>query len=282
MAAVLGPVIHTASSETWSMVILMSAAALLLGKWVHYGEGWILCIQRIWAALLIAFVMEWSNAYWEGQAFTPAVPYILLALAVWTTSVKGKTVRIGCVLLIPLALLLGGVLLSGVPEVRMEYLEPSWYLPDPMLFSVLLLPNLHSSKRSHRWILPGGALAASVVTVGVLSEKISLKVSSGIYELSRSLSFLGLAERFESLVAAAMTMGFYLSMTYLLEPIDDNEKTWPYGLLAVPFYLLVERVGGWLLAFGSILMWVILPAISSSKNFLKKWEKGVDKSRRVW
>lgn len=275
-AALLAPMTQAASAEGWLGVAVMAAVGFVLGRWCRYGSGWVLAVQRVWSCVIISVLMKWSTYFWEGLPFVSAVPFILLILGIWTVAVPGKVGRIGCVLLWPLILLLGAVLLSGVTEVKLPYLKPQWHLPEPFLLAMLLLPV---AGRKGNWKVPAAAVLVSIITTGVLSPAVSERSVSGIYELSRSLSLLGMAERFESLVAAAMTMGFYLTLTSLLEVPGENLGTvWPYAAVSAVLYLIGPMENGWFLTAGSIIAWLVLPWLFSEKIFSKNGKKGIDKT----
>lgn len=274
-AALLTPVTHAASGLSWPSTVAMGAAALL-GKYTQWGKGWLLTVQKMWAAVMVGVVLGWSGVYWDGLAFGKIAPLILLALALWTISVPGKASRIGCVLLWPLAMLLGVVLLTGLSEIDPAFLKPKWRFPSLDLLALFLVPS--SRGKEAAWKLPVAAIVISIITAGVLSPEVSEAVQSGIYELSRSLSLLGVAERFESLIAAAMTMGFYSFITYLLETGEKGRNVWGYAAIAALIYLFRIPLEGWVLAVGSVLFWLILPHIVVDKKISKNGGKGIDKT----
>lgn len=257
-AAVLAPMTQAASGQGWPAVVGMAGLAWLLSRWCGYGNGWVLAVQRVWCCVLVSVLMKWSTYFWTGLPFCDVVPLILLVLGAWTVSTPGKAQRIGCVLLWPLLLLLGAVLLSGVSEIKLMHLKPVWEKPDLTLLAILL-PAL-GRERWGNWKLPGAAVLVSVITTGVLTATVSQAAPSGIYELSRSLSLLGIAERFESLVAAAMTMGFFTGITWLLEAPDKNTgSVWLYAGISAVLYLTGVMENGWFLGLGSVLIWIVLP-----------------------
>lgn len=279
MAALLAPVTHAASALSWPWALAMGVAALL-GKFTQWGSGWLLTAQKLWAAVMAGVVLGWSGYYWERMPLGRIAPLILLALALWTISVPGKAPRIGCVLIWPLVLLLGAVLLSGVREINRAYLKPDWQTPKLELLALLLVPSMHG--KGGFWKLSLVSIAVSIITAGVLSPKVSASVHSGIYELSRSLSLLGVAERFESMVAAAMTLGFYSFVSYLLERREEGEPIWGYGGIAALVYLCGIHLQGWILAAGSVLFWLLLPNIVVYKKISKNGKKGIDKTDYTW
>lgn len=267
LAALLAPVTHIASGVSWPTALGMGAAALL-GTCSRWGYGWLFIAQKLWSAVVAGIVLRWSAIYWEGMMFGRAAPLVLLALALWTVSVPEKGRRIGCVLIWPLAILLGTVLLSGVSEIKPAYLKPDWRLPELTLLAFLLIPSGCGKGTVCKMSLT--AVAVSVITAGVLSPKVSASVKSGIYELARSIGLLGVAERFESLAAAAMTLGFYCCVTYLLEKRGGTEPIWGYGGIAALIYLIEIPLQDWFLVAGSALLWLLLPILQSNEKILEK------------
>lgn len=274
IAALLAPVTHAASALSWPAALGIGAASLL-GKCSRWGYGWLLTAQKLWAAVMAGIVLRWSAYYWEGMTFARITPLVLLALALWTGTVPGKARRIGCVLIWPMVLLLGAVLLPGVSEIKPAFLKPDWKLPELTLLAILLIPS--NCGRGLVCKMSLTAVVVSVITVGVLSSKVSASVNSGIYELSRSIGLLGVAERFESLVAAAMTLGFYCCVTYLLEKREESEPAWGYGGIAALVYLIGIPLPGWFLMVGSAFLWLLLPILQMNEKTLEKRRKKLDK-----
>lgn len=260
-AALLVPIVHSASMVSWTSVLLMIGVGLL-GRCSKWAAGWVLLVQKCWSAVVVGTFLQWSSGYWVSLPFGTVAPLMLLVLVWWTVSVQGKAPRIGCVLLWPIAILLGAVLLSGISEVRWEYLKPNWKMTDLTLLALLLIPA--KSAKGTSW-LPAAGLSVSIVATGVLSVGVADAAASGIYELSRSLSLLGVAERFESLVAAAMTLGFYSASCYLLEEGNEESPVWGYVAIAALVYVLSVPIPGWVLAAGSTVAWLILPLLDRKK-----------------
>ncbi len=274
-AALLMPVVHSASLLPWPVVLTESVAAVFLGRFSKWGTGWVLTLQRIWAAVIAGIFLQWSGYYWGDLSISKIAPVILLVLSLWTTAVQGKAPRIGCVLIWPLVFLLGAVLLSGTSEVKTEYLKPTWQMGAVSLAALLLIPTDSDGKT--KWKLPLAVIAVSVITSGVLSPAVAVSSESGIYEISRSLSLLGVAERFESLIAAAMTMGVYAGVSYLLEPKEKKNIPWLYALIALLIYLSGIEIGKWYILGISVLTWTVFPIVQARKIIVKKGKKGIDK-----
>ncbi len=263
----------------------MGGASLLTCRWVSNfitAPGkWLTILQNLWASVIISQTLGWCSFCWPSHLGRFSAPLILLLLAAWAASGgRERTARIGCVLLWPLALLLGAVLLSGIPEAKFENLRPTWHLPDAHLITVMLIPVLCSrdADKAKGKLLSGVlafALLAAAVTAGILSPYVSSRADSPIYELSRSISLFGVAERFESLTAAAMTLGYFATISYLLSIPGEEEKgkQWIYALIAGLLFLSGIPIDSRIIAIGSILLWIVFPAIMSLKNIFQKDEK---------
>lgn len=286
-AALAAPLAQTASACSWPAALAVGGMCLLMcwavGKYITEPDKWLVFAQCLWICVVLSELLHWSAYCWPTHKSRWAAPLTLLLLAAWAVSGgKERAARTGCVLIWPLALLLGAVLLSGIPDVELKNLRLSWQMPDAHLITVMLLPALYSPgerKRSGRLLL--GlllfALLTSVVTAGVLSPSVSSGMHSPVYELSRSLSLFGVAERFESLVAAAMTLGYFSLMTYLLSARETawkgKRQTWGIAVAGGVLFLSGLRIDSRLLAVGSIMLWVVLPVLCHWKNNFKKSKK---------
>lgn len=278
------PVVHGAATCSWLVTLTIGAGCFFLTYFVRQigtkPGKWFVWPERIWAGVVISQILLWIGQYWPklGSGITEAL--ILLALAGWAAA-KGKErmVRTACVVLWPLTLLIGIVLLSGISEINAQSLRPSWEQRDGWLIVAALLPALNGEKTKKKGIPPLIGLVAlgigtSVIVKGVLGN---VKAEAPMYELSRSLSLLGVGERFESLVAAGMTMGIFAAAGYILSWNQKEEKkdrgVWlAIGIAAVIILMQMEIDSRWI-AIGSIMLWVIIPLASGLKRNLKKTKK---------
>ena len=289
-AAMIAPLAQTASGCTWPAVLLLGGACLLicwaLGKYSAESSGWLNILQGIWNCVVISEILHWSVYCWPDQRSAYAVPLTLLLLAAWAASGGARAVRSGCVLLWPVVLLLGAVLLSGIPEVQPENLMSGWQIPGAHLITAALIPALSAGrgeKGNSRllWRAAIFAMATAAITAGVLSSAVSGRERVPIYELSRSLSLFGVGKRLESLIAAAMTMGYYVTVTFLIsigKNAQENQKA-VWWVAALSGILLISglHLDSRLMALGSVLIWVVLPLLSGLEKNFKKRKKGVDK-----
>lgn len=284
MAAMAAPLAKAASCCSWLAVLTMGGFTLLVGWWLaRYRteqKPWLDILQGLWASVIVSEMLYWCEDCWPSHSNGKAAALILLTLAIWSAC-KGRqrAARVGCMLIWPVGLLLGIILLSAVPEMRLQNLYPTWQMPDAALVTVLLLTTLYTGqgKGTSAGVCAGFlcfALITAAVTAGVLSPYISSTSEAGLYELSRSISFFGVSQRLESVAAAGMTIGYFGGISYLLsipeEAANRGRMVLAYGVLAGLLFIMNIRFDSRMIAVGSILLWVIFPAICSLKNLFQK------------
>lgn len=279
------PVAHTASGSTWPVILAVGGGCLvlcfLLRKDLYQPGPWLGAARRLWAGVVAGEMLHWIAAYWPNQRLGVVGPLALLVLSAWAAGDgEERAERVGCVLFWPLILLLGAILASGLPEVKLSNLSPSWRMPERGLITTLLLPTFACGQRTGKKAgflagLLAAALLASVVAMGVLSP--GAKADTPLYELSRSLSLLGVGERFESLAAAGMTLGYFVTMTYLLRSgertMEEGKGIWISAAVAGGLYLFNIRLNSGWIAMGSVGIWVFFPVLGMLKNKLRKSQK---------
>lgn len=275
MAAMAVPLARAAACCSWPAVLAMGSLTLLVGWWLAgyraEQKPWLDILQGLWAAVIVSQMLYWCGDCWPSHRNGKAAALILLALSVWSAGKeRQRAARVGCILLWPVGLLLGTILLPAIPEVRLSNLYPTWQMPDASLVTILLLTTLYAGtgREASAGVcggLLGVALITAVVTAGVLSPAVSSGSAAGLYELSRSIS----SQRLESVAAVGMTIGYFGGISYLLsipeEAANRGRMVLAYGALAGLLYLLDIRVDSRLIAVGSILLWVMIPVISSIK-----------------
>lgn len=279
----LAPLIYTASGCTWPTAII-AAGLGLSACWVKHkltGDKilpvWLRRLQNVWAIPVMVRMLTWVSACWPDSGKWPAI-----ALGVFgaIAALRGREtiVRFSAVSRYFLIVLLGGVILSGIKGISLDNLIPSWQLNGGDLITVCLLPALCGEdelKKAGNEVLLLAAAAASVVTVGVLSPGYASDAAAPFYELSRNLTVLGIAERFESVVSTAMTIGLFVTLCFLLTN-SCGEKVkhgMIIGILATILYASNACVDSRFVAAGTALIWVLLPTITALWIKIKKYEK---------
>lgn len=283
MAAMAAPLSRAASLCSWPAVLTMGSITLLISRWLQEyrvePKPWLRVLQSLWASVVAGEMLYWCQACWPSHSNPKAAALILLGLCLWLACQGPEpSAAVGCVLIWPVALLLGGILLAALPEIKSQNLYPQWRMPSASMVTILLLPTLpHGGKGRGSMLLLGVALLVSVVTVGVLSANIGGNTEGGIYELSRSIAPFGSSQRLESLAAVGMTLGCFAGLTYLLsqprEGRNRERKVLLYGILGGLRFALGIRIDSGVIAIGALLLWVILPALCAIKKFFQKQPK---------
>lgn len=220
-AAITPVVIQLAAGTSWAWTGIVSAACVL-AVWLVWTKGavtlpkWLSVLVFAVVALTAGELVSSAGYSWPtGNRM--AVPLILLALAAWSAQ-KGPSAaaRVGCVLFWAVVAIYFVVLAAGAKEVRIQWLRPMDTDMDWDLIILSLTPAAASVllEKERRWgarlLLPGAfVLCASAITAGVLSPTVADALTDSFYEMSRSLSVFGVAKRFEAVVSAGMTVGWF-------------------------------------------------------------------------
>lgn len=290
-AALASPIVQTASGCSWVAV----AAVVILCLSIRYGMErvgvrgntgpWLGAVQWLWMLLVISEFMHWSEYCWPGDGTERTVPVILLALAAYSVTKGIETAaRTGRVIRWPILFLFGAVLLSGLKEVKLANLRPRWEMHTASLITAMLIPVMgigYGTWKGKRNTLVY-ALSVSAICTGVLSLSYIQRIKAPFYELGRSVTLLGVGQRFESLVASGMTLGYYVLFSYLIgitakawEPEGRRLRSiWISAAFAAAVYISGMRMNSRLLAMGNLAIWVALPVL---KIIAKNMKKTIDK-----
>lgn len=286
LSAMIAPTIQAASNCSW--LVTLTISGLCLAVWlgltrfeIGANTGRLLgAIQWLWILLIISEFLHWTMLYWPTNGSYHAVPLALLALGAWAAA-RGVSVcaRAGGIVRWFAVLLLGGVVLSAVKEVRLENLRPSWEIQTAHLINVMLIPimGLGMGSTSRKWRAGLLAVVIAAVTSGVLSMKLIYHMEAPFYEMSRGLTLLGIGQRFESLVAAGMTLGFFALTTYLVsiaanawdQGANRGRSVWITAGITAVIFLSGMRMNSRLLAMGILIAWVILPVLKKMIKIVK-------------
>ena len=287
MAALLAPLTQAASNCSWPAAACTGVICVLLcWSLEHFGvEGtsskWIGAVQWLWMLLVVSEFLHWTMLCWPNHRSYHTVPLVLLSMAALASARGKETSSVSAAVLFWFtAVLLGVVLLSGIREVEIMNLKLEWKMQTAHLITVLLIPamgmGLGYEKREGKRLLYAVAVAA--VTGGVLSMQMVEEMEAPFYEMSRTLKFLGMGQRFESLAAAGMMLGYYILFTYLLSVManvwdvgkENGKSVWISAVFAAMVFISGMRMNSKLLALGTILIWVLIPALEKSVKIMKK------------
>ena len=295
LTALAVPVLQAASGCSWLTSAVLGILCLGVCAGVEAMDvpetKWLSAVQWVWMTVILCTAMRWTLFCWPSDS--PVIPGTLLLLAAWTAADgEEQSLRAGNLLRFSLIALLGAVLLSGVWDMRGENLRPNWRMDNADLVTVLLLPAagvcLGSKGVGTKLFLLALAIAVSAVVTGVLSGPFAAVQASAIYELSKSVRLLGVAERFESLAAAGMTLGYYVFACWCInlcgkwgKTVTGAERAWPVWLTAVAafagFFLKLPKTGSFVPA-GTVIMFVFVPLTAALIGKWKKRKKNLKKS----
>lgn len=303
-AALSAPIAQFFGSFSWIWTLLIGVAAGILWLCVehataHGRRDWkpITVLQIVFLIFAAGIAASWSGACWITAKHTWVIPIILLALAACAAEGGCQTgARCGAVLFWFLAGMFLLLCAFALPDVKMEWLAPAAIGNENagIAVAVLLLPAaaamLPREKESRPWPWAVGlvlcAAILSAVTVGVLSPAVAEKTSGAFFEMVRGIRIFGVAERFEAIVAAAMTLGWFCLLSLLLTVTGHMAETlhegwgkpgvWLTAVLAGVVSLWGRNAPAWPFALGALVLWYLFPTLfrrkeKNSKNFEKRY-----------
>lgn len=267
------------------------AAVFAVWKWGKACQNPVIAgLQYLFIIVVLWNLLSGAAKCWPGDN-DPAVPLILLALAAWSAQ-KGAAAAasVGCVLFWLVLLIYLAVLAAGTPAIK-----PAWLVPkapaDPWLaLTLLLVPcavlalRRKESQWNARLLLPGlFLLVGSAITAGILSPELASKLPDSFYTAVRSINLLGTAQRFEPVLSAAMTVGWFAILTVLLtsaasqaeqiKPQWSKPSLWiAYGVTALGA-LCKLHIPWYIAAILASVFWVVIPLLTQGLVGGKKSQK---------
>ncbi len=295
LSAVTAPVVQMLAGYDWKLIVIvgvLSAVLVCLGLWCScQWPAWISVMQAAWLIVVLAECLHDCGCSWPMAEAGGIIPLVLLVLAMWSAQ-KGSVVaaRMAGILLLLMCVGYGLVLGSGLVQVRGDWIGSQEQVPLALAVFVFLLPGAAVCIPKHRagkWSLllfatPVFGLLATVVTCGSIHPERDLDCYA-FYEMCRSLSLLGLAERFEALVCALVTVGWFSLLSFLLSCMGSQSQkisagsgaqgVWIGAALAAGIYLVNLHMDPVILAVGSVIFWALIPLVSQGIGVAKNWIK---------
>lgn len=281
------------SSWVWLIVAGTASVVIALCVWRLSWEPtrWQAAILLLYNIIVIGSLLHHCDESWPVGNSYPAVPLIVLALAAWSAQ-KGPSAaaRVGAVLFWVVLIMYLVVFGAGVKDVQLRWLKPEWNTPDALGLLVLMVPTVAASllkpnsKGSVRLMLPAVfVVAAAMITVGVLSAPVAMRLDNPFYEMSRSISIAGVARRFEAVISAGMTVGWFALLSLLLSICGlcaqkffeglGRGGVWVGALLSGGWMLCGLHIPGWILLFSGALFWGAMPVLTQGLGIIKKSKK---------
>ena len=291
-AALIPTVIQITGGTSWLSVLLICAATLpcVWLRWRFGAEptGKVNAVVQIaLLTVVLTTACRASAQSWPSGA-PPFIGITLLSLAAWSVS-KGisATARVSCVLfwfvLVLYLILLG----AGMKDVKPQWLSPGKGDVEAFGCVLLLTPavaGIHLNKKENLkprlLLISAFGILAAAITAGVLSPEVAARKENAFYEMSRSLNLLGQARRFEAVLSAGMTAGWFALLSlYLSVCADLSEKLhcgwgkWgSFGAAAVTAggVLCEVHIPGLLLLVLCAVFWVLIPLLTQGIVIKKK------------
>lgn len=283
VTAFAGPIIYFADGNWLYMLVLGSILSLLCYLAVHYGRHWkgktYAVAQLLWVTVLLSQLAPYSAKCWPtGENVFPIIPLTLLFLAgcAAVNGVKGAANGMG-VLFWGAALLLCAVILSGVGDIKGDWLFPQYQFPQEAILLVFLLPALPGllgiGVNKVYAALPVLAAGISAWIAGSISPALSEQVDWPFYEAAKSAQLLDVAKRFEALVSVGVTIGNFALYAMLFSAayqMGENfgrgrDAVFLSGTLASLLMLFRVTLPMGVLIVGSFVFWIWLPLLSLIK-----------------
>lgn len=292
-AAMVPVVIQLTAGASWVVVLVVATVGLLAfwlrKRWGAVPDGKIYpALIWITMVLLIGTLSEETIRCWPEGGHV-AVPLILLGLALWSAWKGTKAVAgVGSVLfwfLLVLFLLLFG---AGVREIKAGWLLPERSDISPMGCILLLSPLIaliHLNKKDTNKISSVAVtsvfcVVATIITAGVLSPAVASGKVNPFYEMTRSLTILGQARRFEAILSAGTTVGWFALFSLYLSVCGEMSERFAQGwgrkgillaaLTASALVLWNVKIPGWILLILSVILWLVVPLIAGLNSLRKK------------
>lgn len=284
--------IQILSGSSWLWIGIAGAISLLLTVCV-WRSGWEPAkwqcpVLYLYLSVLLGQMLTYTAQSWPVGDNDPAVPLILLLLGAWSAQ-KGPSAaaRVGAVLFWAVLILYLAVLGAGVKDIQWNWLMPRWNMPDEMGIAVFLLPAasvclLGSNRKTGiRLALPAVfVFVAALITAGVLSPAVAERTPNAFYEMSRSINLLGVARRFEALISAGMTVGWFALISLVLTCCgvlaqkilqgQGRSGLWLSALTAAGMKLCGLHIQGWILLLFGAAFWVGIPVLTQGLEKRKK------------
>ncbi len=280
-AATIPALIQLWGGASWLLAALAGAvcavAVWAVWRWGGRLGRWLCALELLYVIIIIGSLLPWAGKIWPGGDQYPAVPLIVLALAAWSAQ-KGPSAaaRVGSVLFWVVLLMYLAVFGAGVRSVEWEWMAPTGGELCWLGVTLMLVPagacilKREDAAWKPRLILPAIFTAvACALCCGILSPAMAGGMEDAFFETSRSLEIFGVARRFEAVISAAMTVGWFALLSLLLSLgaqyaralLGKGEKggVWGVSILSALWMLCELHISGLILAALASIFWVLLP-----------------------
>ena len=295
LVAAIPAILSIVGRNGWLTILLMAIGCgalcfCALTCRIEKFPKWLCILELAWFTVFLAGTAKLSGSCWTEANASALIPVILLLLAAYASS-KGthQSARMGATLLWLVIPVLGLVFLAGTTDINIKWIPSEWELPDGTLTALLLLPCagifMPRERKALRWtglILGAAAVTGSLLMYGTMGTEAAKTAPNGFYEFSKGVTLFGVAERFEALVACALTGGLFALLTLILsaiyhlsEKIFPRSAKWSVRLCAIAaagIMCILPNSNFWM-AIGGVIFGFFLPVAAQGLGDRKNIEK---------
>ena len=223
-----------------------------------------------------------GNAFPDGTAELAGGVIVLLGTLAGEKGAK-QAAKVCGVLFLVLAGLYTIIILAATKNVQLRWMEPwggarqTLEVVPPLLVLTCLrfLPGRKAAVKSG-WLglLAVCPAAFAALTAGCLSPRLTQQLTFPFYTVSQSLSVLGVMERLEPVVSAALLLGFFALESLLLEATREQieraapiiaGKRWArvaLGIVVFGLSFVTDGIPAEAWALGAAVCWGIAPLLT--------------------
>lgn len=253
------PAAEAAAGWNWLSTLLIALAAFILWTAASFLEEpewkWLYCLRCAVIACLLSWVLDWTHSCWPGEQASWVVPALLLLFAMYGVW-KGSGLNACSVLRYGMYLILAVIWILGFGNLQPEELRPVVKLPDWRLAVILSLPLVGKK------IEKGGSTPIGIYAV---AASLVITKSVSLYEYSRGLALHGVTEHLESVVACAVTVGYFGFLCFLLYGVKKDRKRnweiWTVGLGGYGIYAMGVVIPPAVYLIALLTLWVGAPLV---------------------
>lgn len=289
LAAVSAPLAIYAGDSSWEWTlivgILCTCVVIVTLKLGEANRSLILRLVQL-AGLAVeagTFAKDISACWGQDGMVMPLTLIVLAALSAEGGAERAG--RVSCTIAWIVAILYVIVLAAGTKNLDIHRINPDGK-GNRMLIPTFLVPALfvtlpYRKGKVKYWLLVDALFAAviSLWCAGTGCGEPTSSISVPIYEYSRSLNLLGVAERFEAVTSVALTLGMFCLLSMLLcaaETLMNNGAILAGVGAAIVTALAPGNAAG--LTIITLICWVGIPIFTGIKNNRKNMKKVLDKN----
>ena len=262
----------------WLSALAGGALAALACRYYTRTPRALRVLRALWLALPLCVGAKAAQALFPDVSGSFYVPAVVLALA-WLLARQSRGGLLACCAVVGFFVLgaVGLVSAFSLPKLTLRWLRPAQALNGFLCAlaigagGMLLAECGERPGPGWRWSALLAPAILSALAGGCLSRPLAARQASAFYTLSRGVSLFGVAERFEALIAACLTLGLCSACALILRAARELLKS-DRAILLIPAALalcFVPIPGPWIAA-GTALLWVVIPAVWPREKKLKK------------